>query len=129
MKILLILMAVLGAMNVQAQPKCLFGNELSDLDTNERLLVRKNLIETLKISRQAESDRLVAVRIDVVTDLTTGKFFHVNRTFLDRDDGGNTTGWIEEITQAFRDTGHGDIDRAVVAEIGDSEIYNCKVFF
>ena len=67
------------------------------------------------------------MNVDLIIDKKTGRQFHQNTTFRHRDDGDNTIGWIEEITGAADSDGGVENEGQVVAEIGDSEIYNCIV--
>jgi hypothetical protein len=46
------------------------------------------------------------------------RLFRMFYTFEDFFDGGNTWGWIEDADS-----------EEIVAEIGDSEIFGCKVFY
>lgn len=110
--------------SAQAAP-CLFGEDLQSLYANQaRFEVKKDVIKTFKMGR-TESTNLnegpILVEVSILKDKQTGIVYHVNETFADEYDGGNTIGWIEEYSSTNsrgRQVTTGD----VVAEIGDSEI-------
>lgn len=101
-----------------ARRDCLFGEELSGLSRNRRLSLKADVIKTFKISRHSStSGTLLWVAVDELKDRLTGRVYHLNRTFLDQYDGGNTLGWIEDLSDAG----------AIVAQIHDSTIEACRV--
>jgi hypothetical protein len=115
------------------KPKCLFGDDLwALLENTKDFKVKKTAFKTLKMARNDPEKRLVMVGVHVVEDRATKRVFHVNATYNHVDDGDNTWGWIEEVTGAEdhpKTTGDGQDDpnwRAVVADIADSDIYECK---
>ena len=127
MKVLAIIALV--SFSAVADAKCLFGEDIGELDSGKRLTVKRDVFRTLKLSRSTENKekaQLIAVDVSVITDKKTKRVFQMNTTFMHRDDGDNTWGWIEEVTTAFDDDSRTD-DRSVVADIGDSSIDNCKV--
>lgn len=125
-----LLAAVVSVFASQAQagvPACLFGSDISEIEQNSRLSVKDDVIKTFKMSRGEEDSSLVMVSVAVIKDKKTKREFHMNTTFRHKDDGDNTRGWIEEVTgSADADSGVKN-EGAVVAMIGDSEIYECTI--
>jgi hypothetical protein len=74
---------------------CIFGGNLWELKENPRFEVTEDVVKTFKLSRHDGDDkRLLYVAVDVVKDTKTGRVYQVNRTFMDKYDGGNTYGWV-----------------------------------
>ncbi len=106
---------------------CAFGNDLNILLKNKRF-VQKASFETFKLSREKDPvNALLWVYVTPLTDTKTKRQYHLNTTGDDAYDGGNTIGWIEDVTDPeygvdgdnpSRLTGTG----AVVAEISDGSI-------
>lgn len=108
-------------------PNCLFGEDLDEMESNPRFSIQSDVIRTFKVPRIEHHKDLVMVIVDALTDKVTGRVYHVNTTFRHTDDGDNTGGWIEEVTGAAENDGGVKNEGAVVAGIGDSEIYRCTV--
>jgi hypothetical protein len=125
-----LILSAQSAMATSVERTCLFGEDIGEISENPRLSVKSDVLKTLKIDRTANvgDANVIAVSVTVIKDKKTKRVFHMNTTFLHRDDGDNTFGWIEEVTTAFEDNGEGASGRAVVAEIGDSSIDVCRVF-
>lgn len=105
-------------MNASVAPyrSCIFGESIAELRTNP-LFAASPRADVSKVGRMGDTDG--AKRSFHVTEFKhkpSGSFFLAYTTFKDQDDGGITSGWLEA----------GSSDE-VVAEIGDNEIYNCKV--
>lgn len=116
----------LGATQAQAAPTCLFGEEIGNLEEITRLEIQWGVIKTFKRSRIGSG--LPMVSVTVIKDKVTGREFHMNTTFRHKDDGDNTVGWIEEVTDAAQSDGGAKGEGRVVAVIGDSFFDTCKVF-
>lgn len=101
---------------------CRFGDDIEDLYKNTAFEVQKDAFRTFKISREGSAE-LKLVSIDVVKDLAKKRTYHLCRTDMDKYDGGNTVGWIEEVTDM--DNEHKDAGQ-VVALISDSVFNDCK---
>lgn len=121
------------ATNTYAAPQtvCAFGIDVGDIASNPRFEIKRDLFSTCKLARISGMHRdLLFVQIDEIYDRQTQHKYHMNMTFLDRDDGGNTLGWIEDITASSQETvSEGDKSALgkVVAEIRDSEFYKCQI--
>ena len=134
--LLSLLTAVTGSMGALANDKpCAFGDDLSALESNKRFKFDKKIkFDTFKLDRTAEnpSDVLVWYTVTQFKDSKTEKVYQVNATYNDSYDGGNTIGWIEDVTLAEdgldTDTKPSRLQGAgqVVATISDSEI-SCLV--
>lgn len=126
----ILLMLALSVSSFAAEKQCAFGQDLTALSKNTRF-TSKELFATFKLSREKNPvNPLLWVHVSELTDTQTGRIYQMNATNEDQYDGGNTLGWIEDVTKAddgvddsktpdsLTDTG------AVVAEISDSWI-NC----
>lgn len=65
--------------------------------------------------------------VDIIQDKKTKRVFHLNTTFRDADDGGNTIGWIEEVTDAENEFRDSENPGKVVAKVGDGTLYDCTL--
>jgi hypothetical protein len=106
---------------------CAFGEDLEALEGNSRFRA-KVVGKTFKLSRQRNpANGLFWVQVTEYKDQQTGRVYQLNATFDDAYDGGNTVGWIEDVTRAADGLGSEAPARLkgpgqVMAEIGDSEI-------
>jgi len=131
MMVVLSAVVLFGSAAVYAEDlKCAFGDDLAALDKNKRFKFKKKIkFKTFKLDRSRDAvNPLIWVTVTEFTDKNTKKVYQVNATYDDAYDGGNTVGWIEDVTNAadgldddnspdkLVDTG------AVVAEISDSSI-------
>lgn len=137
MKKMLFIIACGLFLNIQvgAAPKCIFGEDLEELGQLSRFSIEEDVIRTFKIPRinlgskkvRPSDLRPVIYSVDVIQDKETKRVFHLNTTFRDSDDGGNTIGWIEEVTDAENEMRESKNTGRVVAKVGDSSFYDCTV--
>jgi hypothetical protein len=125
------LSAVLFASSAMAADKpCIFGEELLELEANKRF-EQKEIGKTFKLSREfTPVNSLLWVTVTELKDTKTKRVYHLNTTSDDAYDGGNTVGWIEDVTRADDGIADGSPRNlkgtgAAVATIGDSFI-SCK---
>ncbi len=109
--------------------KCAFGVDLDALETNKRFTPAGKGMYTFKRARiSSGASSLLWVEVTQFTDTKTKRVYQVNATHDDAYDGGNTVGWIEDVTNAsesVEDTKPSRIKGAgeVVATIFDGSIY------
>ncbi len=114
--------------------KCAFGDDLDALAANKRFTSAGKGMYTFKRSRiSSGATRLLWVEVTQITDTKTKREYQVNTTHDDAYDGGNTIGWIEDVTNARDGVQDGRPSRIkgtgeMVASIGDSSIFCEKNF-
>lgn len=97
--------------------ECIFGNEINSLTeetTNDFSI--KPLGEFVKIARAELESTVVRVMVYEVIEKNKGNVFHLNYTYEDEFDGGNSIGWIENLQTL-----------EIVAKIQDSNFYECTL--
>ena len=98
--------------------ECDFGTELSSLidQTNLGKFAVKFLGNFVKIARSEIEGTVVRVKIYEIGEVESGRLFHLNFTYEDEFDGGNSLGWIEDVETL-----------AIVARVQDSTFYDCHL--
>lgn len=118
-----------GLVHAGETNNCLFGDSIGNLSKISRLKVSKVEYTTVKVSRISGDEKvLAAFHVQTIKDKETGRNYQMNTTFKDTDDGGNTIGWIEDVTSMNSEESYQDKDFArIVVVIGDSDFYECKL--
>lgn len=143
-----------GPLALAAERACIFGSEMGEVETQSipanqavhfkkatktelykghaaRFVIKHTGISTFKLSRIFESvslqDKPLLVSLTVIKDRKTGREFHMNTTFRHIDDGDNTIGWVEEVTDAAKHDDGVEDEGRVVAVIGDSMFDSCSI--
>ncbi len=87
--------------------------------TYEDLFTTRDLgIKIGEFRPKPESGRIMSFSVTEIILKAKGSKYYRYTTFRNSDDGGNTIGWVETPIS----TG-----RSIVAEIGDSEYFNCEI--
>jgi hypothetical protein len=103
---------------------CLWMGPIQSLNSNARFQ-RKSLARTFKQSRhEGTLGSLLWVEVIELLDTQSRRSYQLNVTREDAYDGGNTLGWIEEVTDAYQGTRNGA--GQLVAWINDGEM-SCVV--
>ena len=119
---------IMSISSAQAEPKCIFGEDLTEIESITRFKIKSDVIKTFKVSRiPGDGDRTILVAVSIISDKKTKREFHMNTTFRHTDDGDNTIGWIEEVTGAENADGGAPNEANVVTVISDSFFDKCTL--
>jgi hypothetical protein len=111
-----LLLSTLLSQNLAHAAECRFGKEISSLtETPPPNFQVKHLGDFVKIARAEVNGTVVRVKVVEVKEVGTDKLYHLNYTYEDEFDGGNSLGWIEDFWTL-----------EIVAKIQDSQFYDCR---